>query len=109
YRLPVHGNPILELRGCTRARPDPGPGPRSVRQLLQPRALRPADDVAVGTADRVDQRRLSGRPARGHPVPSDLSLRDHLEPARADGPAADRTPLSAALGQAHRALLHLLR
>ncbi len=68
------GHPVLELRGCPRARADPRPGHGPVRQLLQPRALRPADQPAVGTSDRVDQRRLSDRASRRAPCSSPTFL-----------------------------------
>ncbi len=58
-------------------------GARPARQLLQPRAVRPADRPAVGSRDRVDQPGYPGRLRRRRAVPPDVPLRDDLERRRA--------------------------
>src|SRR5699024_10703092 len=64
------------------SRPHPRPSLRTLRQLVQPGALRPADHPALGAGDRPGQ---SGDPARhspGHPVPPDIPLRGDLAQPR---------------------------
>ena len=66
----VHGR--APRRGCCRA------GDRPDRQLLQPGAVRQADDAAVGAEDRPGAPPARIRAVRD--VPADVPLRDHLEP-----------------------------
>ncbi len=52
---------------------------------------------------------IPGRPARGHPVPPHLPLRDHLEPRGRRAPAPAGCPAQGAVGNAPRRLPDLVR
>ena len=57
---PAARDPLPGAAGRLRPRPRRGPGDRPARQLVQLRALRPADDAALGPGDRAAG---SARPA----------------------------------------------
>ncbi len=66
-------------------------------------------DLPWGLEIESDQPGVPRRPGRGHAVPPDVPLRDHLEPRRRRADHPPRAPDQPALGQGVRHLPHLVR
>ena len=86
-RLPPHGVPLPATSPTRRPRPRRRPGDRPLRQLVQPRALRPPDRPAVGparstsgTRRRPRRPRRQRQPGRARHLPPDVPLRVALVP-----------------------------
>ena len=109
HRVPANQNPVLVLR----RRAGTGPARRAiawtVRQLLQPRTLRPANHVAVGPADRSEQSQIPCRPPCWIALPPVVPLRDHLEPDRGRHHPGVGTPPQLAMGASLRRVPDLVR
>ena len=85
------------------------PGDRSVGQLLQPGAVRPPDDAAVGAGDRRPAPAERRPVPAGDDVPPDVPLRVAVEPAAVRCAAVDRQALPVGQRTAGRDLRPRLR
>jgi hypothetical protein len=78
------------VRRCRRARPAGGPGDRADRQLLQPGAVRRADQPAVGPGDHACA--PDARVRRLCDVPADVPVRADLRPGARCGAGVAGSP-----------------
>ncbi len=103
-RRRLGGAPVGQQRpaddGCRRAGAPARAGHRPLRQLLEPGALRPADDAAVGPQDRpgAPERDPGEVPGRGR-LPADVPLRVPLGPASASASCSGSTGASRSSGR----------